>query len=178
MGCHHYKAYHKILPLKEDELHIIYYLIAARLCTSVCNAAHSQRVEPNNTYASVSEKSAWKMLHYWLTINPVKAENKFRKATGFSVTKKTAIGAVIKRRQKHISPILSLSYEQPIYMSRSAFQYMYNTSGNTFLDAYNNIPHVGHSHPKVVNSGNKQMSRLNTNTRYLYDELADYAEKL
>ena len=52
-------------------------------------------------------------------------------------------------------------------MVRSAFQYMYDAYGNTFLDAYNNIPCVGHSHPKVVAAGQKQMAKLNTNTRYL-----------
>ena len=63
-------------------------------------------------------------------------------------------------------------------MVRSAFQYMYDAYGNTFLDAYNNIPHVGHSHPKVVDAGQRQMAKLNTNTRYLYDQLSEYAEKL
>jgi 4-aminobutyrate aminotransferase-like enzyme len=63
-------------------------------------------------------------------------------------------------------------------MVKSAFQYMYDAEGNTFLDAYNNIPHVGHSHPKVVEAAQRQLAKLNTNTRYIYDELADYAEKL
>jgi 4-aminobutyrate aminotransferase-like enzyme len=55
---------------------------------------------------------------------------------------------------------------------------MYDAYGNTFLDAYNNIPHVGHTHPKVVEAGQRQMAKLNTNTRYLYDSLNEYAEKL
>jgi 4-aminobutyrate aminotransferase-like enzyme len=63
-------------------------------------------------------------------------------------------------------------------MYKAAFQYMYDEEGNTFLDAYNNIPHVGHSHPKVVAAGQAQMQQLNTNTRYLYDGLPNYAEKL
>ena len=71
-----------------------------------------------------------------------------------------------------------MSYNDPIYMSGAAFQYMYDGYGNTFLDAYNNIPHVGHSHPKVVAAGQKQMATLNTNTRYLYDLLSEYAEVL
>jgi len=74
------EAYHKVIALEEQELKVLYYLIAARLCTSVCNAAHSRTVDPENTYASISEKSAWKMLHLWLAINPLKAENEFRKA--------------------------------------------------------------------------------------------------
>jgi 4-aminobutyrate aminotransferase-like enzyme len=63
-------------------------------------------------------------------------------------------------------------------MKKAAFQYMYDAYGNSYLDAYNNIPHVGHAHPKVVEAGQKQMAKLNTNTRYLYDELASYAEQL
>ncbi|WP_397363876.1 aminotransferase class III-fold pyridoxal phosphate-dependent enzyme [Olleya sp. R77988] len=172
------KAYHQVLPIEEKELKILYYLIAARLCTSVCNSAHALQADPDNIYASVSEKSAWKMLYRWLAINPIKAENEFRKAAAFSKLEQTPVNEILERRLQHISPILSLSYKKPIHMVRSAFQYMYDADGNTFLDAYNNIPHVGHSHPKVVEAGKKQMAKLNTNTRYLFDELAIYAEKL
>ncbi|WP_298309758.1 aminotransferase class III-fold pyridoxal phosphate-dependent enzyme [uncultured Aquimarina sp.] len=172
------KAYHSVLPLEEKEIKILYYLIAARLCTSVCNSAHSRKINTDNAYATVSEKSAWQMLHKWLKINPIGAENVFRKAIGLSVHKIPSTEEEIKRRHQYISPILSLSYKEPIFMNRSAFQYMYDVNGNTFLDAYNNIPHIGHSHPKVVEAGQRQMAQLNTNTRYLYDLLPTYAEKL
>lgn len=172
------KSYNSILPLETIEVDILYYLIATRLVISVCNAAHSKKINPKNSYASSSEKQAWKMLYRWLSINPIKAKNKFRVAIGKAVTKPIAINDIIKRRLEYISPILSLSYNNPVHMVGSAFQYMYDANGNTFLDAYNNIPHVGHSHPKVVVAGQKQMAKLNTNTRYLYHQLADYAEKL
>ena len=71
-----------------------------------------------------------------------------------------------------------MSYENPIQMSRAAFQYMYDTEGNTILDAYNNIMLAGHGHPTVVRAGRETMSRLNTNTRYLYEELMSYSEHL
>ncbi|MGB2554356.1 MAG: aminotransferase class III-fold pyridoxal phosphate-dependent enzyme [Flavobacteriaceae bacterium] len=77
-----------------------------------------------------------------------------------------------------MSKSLSVSYEQPLYLKRAALQYMYDHKGTTFLDAYNNIPHVGHNHPKVVEAAQKQLLKLNTNTRYLYDELAVYAQDL
>ncbi|WP_378178215.1 aminotransferase class III-fold pyridoxal phosphate-dependent enzyme [Aquimarina sp. SS2-1] len=172
------KGYHDIFPLEEKEIKVLYYLIAARLCTSVCNAAHSRKLNPYNIYATVSEKSAWQMIHKWLRINPIRAELVFRKTIGLPIDQVETIEEQVEKRHQHISPILSLSYKKPISMSRSAFQYMYDTKGNTFLDAYNNIPHVGHSHPKVVAAGQEQMARLNTNTRYLYDLLPNYAEKL
>ncbi len=172
------KSYHDIIPLEEQEISILYYLIAARLCTSVCNSAHAKKINPNNHYATGSEKNAWKMLYKWLRINPIKMEYICRKAVGLAIPKPPIVAEKIKERHQYIPPILSLSYSEPIAMSQSAFQYMYDIYGNTYLDAYNNIPHVGHSHPTVVSAGQQQMNQLNTNTRYLYDVLPAYAEKL
>jgi hypothetical protein len=73
------------LPLEEKEITILYYLIAARLCISVCNSAHSRKENPDNKYALMSEKPAWKLLHHWMTINPIVAENRFRTALGLPV---------------------------------------------------------------------------------------------
>ncbi len=172
------KAYHKILPLQEVEISALYYSMAVRMCSSVCNAAHSKRINPDNTYAFSSEKAFWKLIYRWLSISPIEAENAFREAAGFSIQQPKTTEQLIDERHASISSILSLSYVRPIQMDRSAFQYMYDTNGKTYLDAYNNIPHVGHSHPKVVEAGQRQMAKLNTNTRYLYDELPAYAEKL
>ncbi|WP_291780087.1 aminotransferase class III-fold pyridoxal phosphate-dependent enzyme [Cecembia sp.] len=172
------QAYHGILPLEEKELALLYYLIAGRLCISVCNAAHARKADPGNTYASISEDNAWKMLYAWLKINPIAAEHAFRLAVGLSPRPIKTLDESLSYRHQYLSKILSVSYSKPIHMERAAFQYMYDAQGNAFLDAYNNIPHVGHSHPKVVDAGQRQMAKLNTNTRYLYDLLPQYAEKL
>lgn len=171
-------SYHKVLPILEKEVALLYYLIAARLCTSVCNSAYAKQNNPENTYAAVSEINAWKTLKKWLAINPIYVENTFRNAIGLANKKSKALNLALYERQKHISPILSMSYKKPIQMERAAFQYMYDLHGNTYLDAYNNIPHVGHSHPLVIEAAKKQLLKLNTNTRYVYDLLAAYAEKL
>jgi ethanolamine-phosphate phospho-lyase len=134
--------------------------------------------DPGNNYASVSEATAWSMLHKWLAINPRGAEAAFREAVGFPKHPVPALSAAIRRRHQHFSPILSLSYQQPLHLRGGAFQYLYDTAGHAILDAYNNIPHVGHCHPKVVAAGQAQLATLNTNTRYLYDLLPRYAERL
>ena len=172
------KSYHEILPVQEKELEVLYYLIAARLCISVCNSAYERVENGNNEYAFVSEKYAWQMLYRWLAINPVAAETSFRRAAGLPAKNSLPVEKMLSKRYEHMSSILSVSYDNPIYMKGAAFQYMYDAYGNTYLDAYNNIPHVGHSHPKVVEVGQRQMAKLNTNTRYLYDSLNEYAEKL
>lgn len=172
------KGYQEKIPLTEQELGLLYYLMAARLCISVCNSAHAGKVDPKNAYASISEDNAWKMLKAWLKINPLSAENTFRLAVGLNPRQIKTLDESLSYRFQYLSKILSVSYSKPIQMEKAAFQYMYDTQGNTFLDAYNNIPHVGHSHPKVVEAGQRQMAKLNTNTRYLYDLLPQYAEKL
>ncbi|MGB5370283.1 MAG: aminotransferase class III-fold pyridoxal phosphate-dependent enzyme [Flavobacteriaceae bacterium] len=172
------KGYHGVLPLLEPELDLLYYLVAARLCTSVCNSAHTKTLKPDSDYITISEKPAWKLLKKWIGINPIKAKDAFRAAAGFAPTTKKPIGDQLMKRKLFLSEALSLSYQKPIAMDRSAFQYMYDQQGNTFLDAYNNIMLAGHCHPKVVRAGQHAMARLNTNTRYLYDILLDYSESL
>jgi len=172
------RGYCKILPLETREIDVLYYLVAARLCIGVSHAAHAKITHPDNEYMTISEKSSWTLLHQWITINPIHARSAFRKAANLPVEIPESIENCLEIRSKYISKSLSLSYSTPIQMERAAFQYMYDTLGNTYLDARNNIPHVGHCHPVVVEAGQRTMARLNTNTRYLYDELNDYAERL
>ncbi|MEN8799477.1 MAG: aminotransferase class III-fold pyridoxal phosphate-dependent enzyme, partial [Flavobacteriaceae bacterium] len=172
------KSYHEILPLEETELDVLYYLIAARLCVSLCNSAYGKKSKPASDYITISEEPAWKLLKKWIKINPLKARNSFRTALGFTTVYRTDISNLLNRRQQILSKSLSLSYKDPIAMESAAFQYMYDSQGETFLDAYNNIMLVGHCHPEVVRSGQRAMARLNTNTRYLYELLYRYGEKL
>ncbi len=102
------KSYHKILPLEEKELSVLYYLIAARLCVSVCNSSHSRKEYPQNEYAFVSEKPAWRLLYSLLSINPIVAENKFRSALGFPLNKPLAVEKLWKAGTKISAPFFRL----------------------------------------------------------------------
>jgi 4-aminobutyrate aminotransferase-like enzyme/Ser/Thr protein kinase RdoA (MazF antagonist) len=81
-------------------------------------------------------------------------------------------------RRSAIGHNLSIAYRDPIKVVRGWKQYLYDDEGRCFIDAYNNVPHVGHSHPRVVEAAASQMRVLNTNTRYLSDLLEEYAERL
>jgi ethanolamine-phosphate phospho-lyase len=177
-ACYILEAYHSIFALKPREVDLLYYLIAGRLCLSTANAAHSTKAEPDNEYISVSEKPVRRLLRKWLEINPSYACHAFRRSLKMETEITESVDQKISRRHRSISPIVSVSYSRPVFMKRAAFQYMYDGYGHTFLDAYNNIPHVGHCHPAIVEAGQQQMARLNTNTRYIYDQLSAYAEKL
>jgi len=118
------------------------------------------------------------LLYKWVSLNPIKAKNTFRSACDFSTITGRSLASQIEHRNKNLSKAQSLSYKEPIQMHSAAFQYMYDIHGNTFLDAYNNIIQVGHCHPTVVRAGQRTMAKLNTNTRYLYDHLLTYTDKL
>jgi 4-aminobutyrate aminotransferase-like enzyme/Ser/Thr protein kinase RdoA (MazF antagonist) len=81
-------------------------------------------------------------------------------------------------RRKVIGRNLSIGYDEPLKIERGWMQYLFDESGRCYVDAYNNVPHVGHCHPRVVAAGRRQMGVLNTNTRYLHDNLLTYAERI
>jgi 4-aminobutyrate aminotransferase-like enzyme/Ser/Thr protein kinase RdoA (MazF antagonist) len=81
-------------------------------------------------------------------------------------------------RKQRIGPNLSLTYRKPLKLVRGWMQYLYDDEGRRYLDAVNNVPHVGHSHPRVVRAAQEQMAVLNTNTRYLHENIVRYAERL
>ena len=85
--------------------------------------------------------------------------------------------ALAERRQ-HLGRNLSIAYREPVRIVRGWMQYLFDDDGRRYLDAYNNVPHVGHCHPAVVRAGQAQMSVLSTNTRYLSDVVNDYARRL
>ncbi len=173
------RGYNSNLPLAREELSILYYLVAARLCTTVVMAAKKESEQAGNNYYQISARPAWALLHHWIKISPVKALLSFYKACGQDATDfLTDKQKMVDERNSCLPSCLSVSYTEPIRMIGSALQYMYDDEGHTYLDGVNNIPHVGHCHPRVVAAGQKQMSRLNTNTRYLYDSLNEYARRL
>src|SRR5678810_503098 len=81
-------------------------------------------------------------------------------------------------RRQLLGRNLSIAYKDPLKIVRGSKQYLYDEQGNQYLDAYNNVAHVGHCHPRVVRAGQEQMALLNTNTRYLNDLINEYASRL
>lgn len=172
------EAYHNELALQKDELDVLYYIIAARLCTSQIMSAKSRSEEPDNNYTTIDEERGWALLSRWLSINPVRAKRTFLSTCGYKQTPKKDVNTMLSKRHQYISKGQSVSYDTPIIMNSAALQYMYDDSGNSYTDCVNNIKHVGHAHPHVVAAGQRQLAILNTNTRYLYDSLATYAHRL
>ena len=95
----------------------------------------------------------------------------------FPTRERTTAETLVGRR-KHMGHNQSISYREPLKIVRGWKQYLFDEDGRKFLDAYNNVAHVGHNHPRVVAAAQRQLAILNTNTRYLHDNIIRYAEKL
>ena len=89
-----------------------------------------------------------------------------------------AFDAALAHRAERLPRNLSIAYRAPVRATRGWMQFLFDDDGRRLLDAYNNVPHVGHCHPRVVAAGQAQMSVLATNTRYLSDVVNAYAERL
>ncbi len=174
------KGYHTAFPLTEKEVALLYYLIAGRLCISVTQSAKQAVAASDNSYHFITENGAWVLLERLIAINPLAAEDAFRKACGFTSCLNPAdtYTPLLQERKQLIGRNLSISYKRPLKIIKGALQYLYDDKGDTYIDCVNNVSHVGHCHPVVVKAMQQQIATLNTNTRYLHDNLVNFAREL
>jgi 4-aminobutyrate aminotransferase-like enzyme/Ser/Thr protein kinase RdoA (MazF antagonist) len=170
-------GYHQVRPLSEDETNALYTLATARLCASVCNAAHQASQAPGNDYLNISNRPAWDLLETLATFPPDWPREVFRRVCGYSPEARTS-ASLAQTRRRMLGPSLSLSYSEPLHIIRGLRQHLYDAGGRRYLDCVNNVAHVGHAHARVNEAIARQMALLNTNTRYLHEHLAEYIERL
>ena len=86
--------------------------------------------------------------------------------------------ALYQRRVRLLGAASPLFYDRPVQLVRGEGVWLFDAEGKRYLDAYNNVAHVGHCHPHVVEALTKQATTLNTHTRYLHEAILDYGEAL
>ncbi|NER12795.1 aminotransferase class III-fold pyridoxal phosphate-dependent enzyme [Leptobacterium flavescens] len=112
----------------------------------------------------------------WAAVCP--DANLLFKLEGLSPEKEVPNEELIDYRKKHLGKSLSLQYKVPIKMVRGDGQYLIDQFGRKYLDTVNNVAHVGHEHPDVVKAGQEQMALINTNSRYLHNNINELAREL
>jgi 4-aminobutyrate aminotransferase-like enzyme/Ser/Thr protein kinase RdoA (MazF antagonist) len=174
------RGYHAAFPLREEEVSLLFSLIAMRLCVSVTMAAYQAMQKPEDAYLQITAVPAWQTLEKLDQISPALAEARLRDACGWEPTAKPrrSKGEILALRQKHLGPSLSVAYKRPLHIVRGEGVFLYDENNQPFLDAVNNVAHVGHCHPHVVQAAQWQTAVLNTNSRYLHNNLVEYAARL
>lgn len=85
---------------------------------------------------------------------------------------------LVERRNETIGPYTPLFYEQPKHFVKGEGCWLQDNAGTWYLDAYNNVPQVGHANPRVAESVGQQLATYQVHTRYLHEAVVDYAEEL
>lgn len=128
-------------------------------------------IETSPGMVKASERAVWESL--------CPDANLLLNFSGLQPATYTAPEETMRRRFQVFQRAQEFYFEhEPLHILRGWKQYLYATDGRAYLDAINNVAHVGHSHPRVAEAAAKQLKRLYTNSRFLYDGLAEYAERL
>jgi len=187
--CELVSAYHNVSPLFEEELLLLPDLIRTRALMTVAISAWRSKSHPENfDYITGHDDLAWNNLQWFAQTNESELTNALLRScnierqffTGKDNIDKQDIsnGELIENRVRYLGESLSLTYDNPLHLVRGDGVWLYDTKGEAFLDAYNNVPHVGHCHPHVASAIAEQAATLNTNTRYLHTTIVELAQRL
>jgi 4-aminobutyrate aminotransferase-like enzyme/Ser/Thr protein kinase RdoA (MazF antagonist) len=167
--------YHAASPLTTDELRLFPLLAVSRLIQSVIISSWRAELHPDNReYILVHAERIWRTL---LRIDLAAPQGLSEQVAGVAArTEALATADAMKVRKRHLSPGLRLSYERPLHVTDGEGVWLAGADGRRYLDAYNNVVQIGHGHPAVTAALSRQ--RLNTNTRYLIDDLGRFAARL
>lgn len=182
-------GYDSVLPLEDEEIDLIFDMIVARnAMTATVGAARAALAPEVEEHAHISSPQ-----HYidnvdrLLSIGRDAATKRLRRACRFPVhcptTEQEAWSdaeedVLIESRERHLGKNATHFYKRPLHFERASGAYLHGADGHRYLDCYNNVPQVGHCNEHVVKAIARQAAALNTNTRYLYSNVLEYAERL
>ena len=185
-AAHIVAGFNEITSLEDQEFALLPDLIAGRLFMGLLIDAWSNRenewVDDREHAAGLREKTL-KSLQIFEAMSGSEFEDQLRSACGLlpnHLKKRSPLLPTenLQKRIRFVGNARYYSYDEPLDVVRGDGVWLFDTQGRAYLDAYNNVPHVGHCHPRIVSAVTKQTATLNTNTRYLYDALPEYAERI
>ena len=168
-------GYASRLPLEAVELEALGDLVATRLAAIVVISAWRAARHPENaSYIQSWDDDSWRLLEL---IGEIGGE-RFSQELGASRPAVTKDVLVQRRADMLGSALVPLTYADPVHVARGEGPWLVDADGRRLLDAYNNVPVVGHCHPRVTEAVVRQTRTLNTHARYLYAPLVELAERL
>lgn len=173
-------SYDEVVPLEEAELEVIFPLMLARAASHVTILAARRALSDGTAQIPESvDLPVEAFIEDLLVLGEARILASLRSACGYPNRRPAAsVAATVKRRYGILGRHSTLFYNNPVQITGSRGAWLYGPNGEAYLDAYNNVPVAGHCHPRVVRAVSRQTAALNTNTRYLYDVILDYAERL
>jgi len=172
-------GYTSITPLEAEEADLLVDLLAGRMAQTILISAFRTREYPGNEYIHGWSEPAWELLERLESIGFTQAALRLAAIARAPIPDRTADDELVSRRRTVLGSALeALSYRLPLHLVRGDGVWVEDAEGRRYLDAYNNVPVVGHAHPRVVEAIARQSATLNTNTRYLHEHVIELAERL
>lgn len=178
-------GYFSVTRMEAAELAVFPDLLRARWAAlALLSAWRSDRYPATAKYVSGWQDGLWEMFAKVEELGADRWRQLVLEALGSGgAAENPAIGVSVasltERRSRLFGPALSpLFYDRPLHLVRGEGVWLEDSEGRRYLDAYNNVPIVGHSHPRVVAAISEQAARLNTNVRYLHPAAMELAERL
>jgi 4-aminobutyrate aminotransferase-like enzyme len=180
-------GYLEVTPLEAEEADLLADLLAARMVQTVLISVWRTAEYPDNAYIRGWLDPAYELLDI---LDAVGYDEARRRLAAAARPRAVAVGAAVaaeshastadlaERRRVFGSALSPLTYRRPLHLVRGEGVWLYDADGRAYLDAYNNVPVVGHGHPVVVEAIARQAATLNTNTRYLHETAIALAERL
>lgn len=179
------RGFGEVTPIEAAEAELLADAVVARLLASALIAAARVRAFPENAdYITAFGPRTWSILEVLDELGPETVRARFRLAAEPAVLARAAahtrapLDELLERRRIFGPAMLALTYRRPLHLVRGEGVWLFDAEGRRFLDAYNNVPAVGHCHPRVVQALTAQARLLNTNTRYLHETALALAERL
>lgn len=167
------------VALSADEVAALPGLVAMRLATREIIAAWRRHQENRVIYRDDVSELGWKALEVWMALEDTTRDARLREAAGGAGAASGGdFDRLMARRDRALGPAYKSFYRTAFQPVRGEGVWVFDAAGKRYLDAYNNVPHVGHCHPHVVEQATKQLARFNSNTRYPSDLIITYAERL
>jgi 4-aminobutyrate aminotransferase-like enzyme/Ser/Thr protein kinase RdoA (MazF antagonist) len=171
-------GYQRITPLEPLELALTGELLAARAAVTIAiSSFRSHRGLEDAAFAKRYNEGVARTLETLLDVGWDDAARRFGGEPVATIPGETP--GLAARRDAVLGPAMeSLTYAQPIEVVSAHGVWITAADGRRYLDAYNNVPCVGHSHPRVAEAIARQSRRLTTNMRYLHPAAIELAERL
>ncbi len=171
-------GYVSVTPLEDEEAGLLADLVLARLATEVTVTAWRCGLYPDNAaYAASGEPGARAFLDAIEAMGIDAVARRFREACRRLPYQRSATSRLLERRRRAL-PRSPLFYSTPVHLVRGEGVWLFDPDDRRYLDCYNNVPVVGHSHPRVVQAVTQQQRLLATHSRYLHEAIVELAERL
>ena len=186
-ACELIDGFDCVLALEEDEIDLIFDLVCARNAITATIAATRLALSPEQPAHIGMPEPFIEKLHALQDIGRYEYSRRLRTACRFPVACPVAApdaqdideeARLLAARRSLMGQKTTHFYKQPLHFERGSGNWLHATDGRRYLDFYNNVAQVGHCHPHVVKAIARQAAALNTNTRYLYSSVLEYAQRL